>query len=237
MIAIGSFVGFVILRKVGLDDSGPLSALLLLGRDDRRVRRRHGPEGQERLVLDDLPAAAGAAHLRPDAVRARRQQPLPAVRRLRQELLRLQPARGLPGRPQRRRRLLERLPQVLRRRLPGPRSSASSRPPTTTSLGMLLYMAVSTALFALAIDLREGLRAHDHVARSARSRSASSTGRSPAARARHVADPRRRDRARRRLAAAHLAQGEAVPGPGRGARRRRRRPAAPRRARSPTTAR
>ena len=31
MIATGSFVGFVILRKIGLDDSGPLSALLLLG--------------------------------------------------------------------------------------------------------------------------------------------------------------------------------------------------------------
>ena len=31
VIAITAFVGFVILRKVGLDDSGPLSALLLLG--------------------------------------------------------------------------------------------------------------------------------------------------------------------------------------------------------------
>jgi nitrite reductase (NADH) large subunit len=31
VIAISLFVGFVILRKVGLDDSGPLSALLLLG--------------------------------------------------------------------------------------------------------------------------------------------------------------------------------------------------------------
>ena len=38
-------------------------------RDDRRVHRRHVPQGQERLVLDDLPAAAGAAHLRPDAAR------------------------------------------------------------------------------------------------------------------------------------------------------------------------
>ena len=31
VIAISGFIGFVILRKVGLDDSGPLSALLLLG--------------------------------------------------------------------------------------------------------------------------------------------------------------------------------------------------------------
>ena len=31
VIATGSFVGFVILRKIGLDDNGPLSALLLLG--------------------------------------------------------------------------------------------------------------------------------------------------------------------------------------------------------------
>ena len=60
----------MLLRKVGLDDNGPLSALLLLGRDDRRVRRRDGSEGQERLVLEHLPAAAGPAHLRPDAVRA-----------------------------------------------------------------------------------------------------------------------------------------------------------------------
>ena len=51
---------------------------------------------------DDLPAAAGPAHLRPDAAHARRQRALPAVRRLRQELLRLQPARRLPGRPERR---------------------------------------------------------------------------------------------------------------------------------------
>ena len=31
VIAVGLFIGFVSLRKVGLDDSGPLSALLLLG--------------------------------------------------------------------------------------------------------------------------------------------------------------------------------------------------------------
>ena len=92
------------------------------GRDGRRVHRRHVPEGQERLVLDDLPAAAGPAHLRPDAARAGRQRALPAVRRLRQELLRLQPARRLPGRSQRRRPVLERLPALLRRRLPGPRA-------------------------------------------------------------------------------------------------------------------
>ena len=120
------------------------------GRDDRRLRRRHGPEGQERLVLDDVPAAARAAHLRPDAVRARRQQPLPAVRRLRQELLRLQPARGLPGRPQRQRRLLGRPPALLRRRLPGPRARLLRHRRQRRRSGMLLYMAVSLALFALA---------------------------------------------------------------------------------------
>ncbi|WP_157592438.1 FAD-dependent oxidoreductase [Solirubrobacter soli] len=31
VIAVGGFIGFVMLRKVGLDDSGPLTALLLLG--------------------------------------------------------------------------------------------------------------------------------------------------------------------------------------------------------------
>ena len=73
------------------------------GRDGRRVHRRHVLQGQERLVQHDVPAAAGPAHLRPDAAGDGRQRALPAVRRLRQELLRLQPARRLPGRPQRRR--------------------------------------------------------------------------------------------------------------------------------------
>ena len=91
-------------------------------RDDGRLRRRHAAEGQERLVLDDVPAAAGPADLRPDPVRARRQQPLPAVRRMREELLRLQPARRLSRRPQRRRLVLERSPARLRRRLPRPRA-------------------------------------------------------------------------------------------------------------------
>ena len=38
-------------------------------RDGRGVHRRHVPEGQERLVQHDLPAAPGPAHLRPDAAR------------------------------------------------------------------------------------------------------------------------------------------------------------------------
>ena len=92
------------------------------GRADRRLPRRHVPEGQERLVLEHLPAAAGAADLRADAVRARRQLALPAVRRLHDELLRLQPEGRLPRRPARRRPVLVGLPALLRRRLPRPRA-------------------------------------------------------------------------------------------------------------------
>ena len=91
-------------------------------RADRRLHRRHVPEGQERLVLEHLPAAAGAAHLRPDAVRARRQLALPALRRLHHQLLRLQPEGRLPRRPQRPGPVLVGLPALLRRRLPRPRA-------------------------------------------------------------------------------------------------------------------
>ena len=56
----------------------PAERAAAAGRDDRRVHRRHAAEGQERLVLDDLPAAAGAAHLRPDAAADGRQRALPA---------------------------------------------------------------------------------------------------------------------------------------------------------------
>ena len=122
VVAISLFVLFVVLRKAGLDDNGPASALLLLGALTGRLRRRHVPEGQERLVLEHLPAAAGAADLRPDAVRARRQLALPAVRRLHDQLLRLQPEGRLPRGPQQPGPVLGRLSQVLRRRLPRPRA-------------------------------------------------------------------------------------------------------------------
>ena len=203
-------------------------------RDDRRLRRRHGPEGQERLVLDDVPAAARPAHLRPDAVHAGRQQPLPAVRRLRQELLRLQPARRLPGRPQRQRRLLGRLPPLLRRRLPGPRARLLRHRRQRRRRDAALHGGQPRAVRA-GHDLRQGLRAHDHEhVRRHRLRDLLLVRRRPA-RARHVAAARRRDRARRRLARAHVAQGEAVPGAGRRADRRA--PTTPPPARSPPTAR
>ena len=193
-------------------------------RDDRRLRRRHGAEGQERLVLDDVPAAARPAHLRPDAVHAGGQQPLPAVRRLRQELLRLQPERGLPGRPQRQRRLLGRPPPLLRRRLPGPRARLLRHRRQRRRRDAALHGGQPRAVRA-GDDLRQGLRAHDHEhVRRGRLRHLLLVRRRQA-RARHVAAARRRDRARRRLARAHA-----------GARRSRswRRP--PPRSRSPATA-
>ena len=148
-------------------------------RDDRRVRRRHGPEGQERLVLDDLPAAARPAHLRPDAARAGRQRALPAVRRLRQELLRLQPARRLPGRPPRQRQLLERLPALLRRRVPGPRARLLRHRRRATSLrDGALRRGQHRRLRARSPRSSRSRRTRSRAC-SARSRSASSTGTSP----------------------------------------------------------
>ena len=215
--------------------AAPLSALLLLGAMTGGLRRRHVPQGQERLVLDDLPAAAGAAHLRPDAVRARRQRALPAVRRLRQELLRLQPARRLPRRPQRRRPLLERLPHASSSAPSRASCSAFFDVPDGPALeilgGMALYVAVSIASFALLDSFVKVSRAHDHDAlRRGRLQHlllVRRPDRRPRA-ARRGRVARRRDRARRRLVRAHAAQGEAVPGAGRAPAGRRRAPAAPR---------
>ncbi len=101
--------------------------------------------------------------------------------------------------------------------------------------GMLLYMAVSIALFALADGLREGLRAHAdlHVRRRRVRALLLVRRRQPAAA--DLAAARRRDRARRRLARPNLAQGEAVPRAGGSARGHAGR-AAPRHARSPAIA-
>ena len=66
--------------------------------DGERLRRGLPVQGQERLVQQHVPPAPGAAALRPDPVRGLAQRPLPALRRLHQELLRLQPQAGLPGR-------------------------------------------------------------------------------------------------------------------------------------------
>ena len=53
---------------LGFDDTGALIGTAAAGRDGRRVYRRHVLQRQERLVQHDVPAAAGPAHLRPDAV-------------------------------------------------------------------------------------------------------------------------------------------------------------------------
>ena len=92
-----------------------------------RVLRRHRAQRQERLVLDVLPAAARAADLRPDAVCDRPQQPLRAVSRLREELLRLQPAGCAVRRSLRRQPRPACVPQALRRRLPRARARVLHR--------------------------------------------------------------------------------------------------------------
>ena len=145
------------LRKVGLDDSGPLSALLLLGAMTGAFAGGmllKGKSGWCSTICPLLPVQRIYGQT-PFALVG--QHALPAVRRLRQELLRLQPARRLPGRPQRRRRLLERLPQVLRRRLPGPdRGLLRDRRGRDVGLGgWLLYMAVSIALVRARCDVRK----------------------------------------------------------------------------------
>ncbi len=104
--------------QAALQPLGPRHRAADPGDDGPRVPRRHRVQGQERLVLERLSAAAGAAALRPDAVPHRRQHALPAVRRLHQELLRLQPDGRLSRRPVRRRPALRRVPAVLRGDLP-----------------------------------------------------------------------------------------------------------------------
>ena len=67
MIGAGLFIAFVSLRKVGPRRLRAGERAAAARRAVRRLRRRDAAEGQERLVLVDLPAAAGPAAVRPDA--------------------------------------------------------------------------------------------------------------------------------------------------------------------------
>ena len=113
---------FVSLRKVGLDDSGPASALLLLGALAGGFAGGTLLKGKSGWCSSICPLLPDPAAVRPDAVQARRELALHAVRRLHQVLLRLQPAGRLPRRPARPGPVLERLPQAVRGGLPGPRA-------------------------------------------------------------------------------------------------------------------
>ena len=62
------------------------------------LHRRPAVQGQERMVQQHLSDAADRAAVRPDSVRARAQQPLRAMRRVRQALLRRRPHSRLPQR-------------------------------------------------------------------------------------------------------------------------------------------
>ena len=190
------------------------------------LHRRHVPQGQERLVLDDLPAAAGAADLRPDAVRCssptRTASRASAAPRTATTSTRAPPTWPTCTTPTATGAATGKL---LRRRVPGPRARLLHVPddPALASRRMALYMAVSIACFAMLDAFVKVSRTRSRRS-SARSRSASSTGSRAA-----IARPRARStwalRAAAialaaRLARAHLPQGEAVPraaAPGRAA--------------------
>ena len=162
MIAVGAFVGFVILRKIGLDDSGPLSALLLLGAMTGAFAGGmvlKGKSGWCSTVCPLLPvqriygqtpfALVGNNHCQPCVGCAKNCydfNPRAAY------LADLNDADGYWSGY--RKFFVGAFPGLVL----GFFETADN-----DVLGMLLYMAVSTALFALAIDLREGLGAHDHV--------------------------------------------------------------------------
>ena len=171
-------------------------------RDGRGLHRRHLPQGQERLVQHDLPAAPGPAHLRPDAADAGRQRALPAVRRLRQELLRLQPARRLPGRP-----ATTRTPTgaaTASTSSARSRASCSASSPSRARSRWRSPSAVSLAVFATLTDLLQDERPHDHEPlRRRRVQHLLLVRRRRRDRPAHVGAPRRRRRARRDLVRAH----------------------------------
>ena len=101
LISIVLFFGITSTRIAFFNSQrgGPERAAL--ADDHRRLHRGSRVQGQERLVQQHLPAAAPAARVRPDAVREGSQQPLPALRGLHEELLRLPAQRRLPGGPAR----------------------------------------------------------------------------------------------------------------------------------------
>ena len=222
VIAVSGFIGFVLLRKVGLDDSGPLSALLLLGAMTGAFAGGmvlKGKSGWCSTVCPLLPvqriygqtpfALVGNNHCQPCVGCAKSCydfNPRAAY------LADLNDADGYWSGY--RKFFVGAFPGLIL----GFFETADN-----DVLGMLLYMAVSTALFALAITF---IKVSAHTITSTFGAIAFGIFYfevAAPARAGHVADPRGRDRARRRLARAHVAQGEAVPGPGRGAGRRGRR--------------
>ena len=175
-------------------------------------------QGQERLVLDDLPAAAGAAHLRPDAVRAGRQRAT-ASRASAASRTATTSTRAPPTWPIStthdsywsgyRRFFVGAFPGLVLGFFavpdgPGARSSAGWRS-TSRSASRASRVArhvredarthtLTTLFGAIAFAIFYWYAADDRP------------------RAADLGDPRRGDRARRRLVRAHRPQGEAVPG-------------------------
>ena len=235
VIAISLFVGFVILRKIGLDDNGPLSALLLLGAMTGAFAGGmvlKGKSGWCSTMCPLLPVQRIYGQTPFTLVANNHCQPCVGCAKNCYDfnpraayLADLNDNDGYWA--GRRRFFVGAFPGLVL----GFFATADN-----DVVGMLLYMAVSLALFALATTF---VKVSTHTITSTFGAVAFGDlllvrRRQP--RARHVAAARRRDRARRRLARAHLAQGEAVPGAGRRADRRS--PAtAPPRARSPPTAR
>ena len=227
VIAISLFVGFVLLRKVGLDDNGPLSALLLLGAMTGAFAGGmvlKGKSGWCSTMCPLLPVQRIYGQTPFTLVANNHCQPCVGCAKNCYDfnpraayLADLNDNDGYWA--GHRRFFVGAFPGLVL----GFFATADN-----DVVGMLLYMAVSLALFALATTF---VKVSAHTITSTfgadRLRHLLLVRRRPA-RARHVAAARRRDRARRRLARAHVAQGEAVPGPGRrpdrGRGQRRRRP-------------
>ena len=164
---------FVSLRKVGLDDSGPASALLLLGALSGGFVGGMLLKGKSGWCSSICPLLPIQRLYGQTPYKLVANSPLHAVRGLHEVLLRLQPEGRLPGRPQRPDPLLGRLPQALRRRVPGPRArvlhaarGARRRAEIAELYGQLaLYLRRSVAVFYALDSLRQGLdpQAHDAV--------------------------------------------------------------------------
>ena len=122
VIAAGMFILFVSLRKVGLDDSGPASALLLLGALTGGFiggMLLKGKSGWCSSICPLLPIQRLYGQTPYKLVANSHCTPCVG---LHQVLLRLQPEGRVPRRPQRPGSLLGRLPQAVRRRLPRARA-------------------------------------------------------------------------------------------------------------------
>jgi hypothetical protein len=98
LIAVAGFFGIAGARLAGLDRNGAAMGTVLVAVVVTAVMGALVFKGQQRLVQQHLPVVAASARLRAHAVRHRAQQAMHELCGLREELLRLQAARGVAGR-------------------------------------------------------------------------------------------------------------------------------------------